>query len=116
MKDLNWAECFKFFTSNPLAMLFILANLFTNMMASYMMSNFSTPTGIFASSVGVVCSAALALSLPIIMYAMGIAFQNDKGRAFFLFMVFLPFQAVDIMLSYSGTTGRIEYSKQVAEI
>jgi hypothetical protein len=107
----TWKGAINFYKENPFVLMFMVANLLSNLLGALLMSNFETSMGIISSSMRIAVSIALVFSLPIIANTVGQENIKKFSVNAFVIVALLGFSVMDVWLTYISQTGVIEYAK-----
>ncbi len=109
---MNTRQCLQFYKNNPFAACFVAANIIANSACAIMMSNFGSFLGALFGIGAVLCSIALAFSLPIIGQGASHSMGNKRrGAALIIISTWVLFSLIDVSMSYTTTLGRFEYAR-----
>ena len=116
MNDLSFKKLWLFYINNPVILCFSLANLIFNIYFSVLLSDTSTPSGVWLCAGAIFLSVAITFAVSLLGMGSSYTYVNKRYVPFALvFLSWLAFTAADMGMSWMSTTARFETSRLIAE-
>jgi hypothetical protein len=116
MNDLSFKKLWLFYINNPVILCFTIANLIFNIYFSVLLSDTSTPSGVWLCAGAIFLSVAITFAVSLL--GMGSSYTYIKKRYVpfaLVFVSWIAFTLADMGMSWMSTTARFETSRLIAE-